>query len=163
MVIDANSLCPLGFSAIKVFERPIGQPDRKARNYKVQPIAEKESYKCLPAGKAGIEVTNDSKKVLGSANLITFVQDREGDIFEQFALVPDARHHLLIRSRTTRKLIDGGDLYTEVSSFPVAGYYDIDVPADKRKNRHKHVAHTCLPAGRWKYAMAHFKSNGLEA
>lgn len=134
LVIDANSLCPLGFSAIKVFERPIGQPDRKARNYKAQPIAEKESYKW-------IEVTNDSKKVLGSASLVTFVQDREGDIFEQFALVPDARHHLLIRSRTTRKLTDGGDLYTEVGLFPVAGYYDIDVPADKRKNRDKHVAH----------------------
>jgi hypothetical protein len=126
MVMDAESLNPLGFSWIKVFHRDEAMPDRIARNYK-------ESHKW-------IEVAQKSKEVLGKAATITFIEDREGDIYEQFALIPNEKTHLIIRSRTTRSLANGNSLYAEVENAPVAGEYEIEVPTDKRKGQNKRKA-----------------------
>ncbi len=133
MVMDAGSLSPLGFSWVKIFHRDEEMPDRKKRNYKKQAIEEKESYKW-------IEVAQKSKEVLSQAATVTIVEDREGDIYEQFALVPDQKIHLVVRSRTTRKLANGNSLYAEVGEAPVAGEYEIEVPTDKRKRQYKRKA-----------------------
>ncbi len=133
LVLDAPSLSPLGFSHIKIFHRPEEMPDRKQRNYKRQPIEDKESYKW-------IEVAQKSKEVLQESDTVTFIEDREGDIYEQFVLVPDEKHHLLVRSRTTRKLTNGNSLYKEVDSAPVAGNYTVELPTDKRKKQYKRKA-----------------------
>jgi hypothetical protein len=133
LVLDVSTLSPLGFSHIKIFHRPEEMPDRIKRDYKRQPIEDKESYKW-------IEVAQKSKEVLKEAESVTFIEDREGDIYEQFAIVPDEKHHLLIRSRTNRKLINGSTLYEEVASAPVAGNYTIIVPTDKRKKQYKREA-----------------------
>ncbi|RNI37313.1 IS4 family transposase [Hanamia caeni] len=143
LVLDAESLCPLGFSAVKVFHREEQEPDRFERNYKKQPIEQKESYKW-------IEVSDASKDALSSADRVTFIQDREGDIFEQFALISDEKHHLLIRSRTTRCLWDGSDLYTVMKQLPVAGIYTIEIAADKRKNKSKRTAKMAIRYGTFK-------------
>jgi hypothetical protein len=133
MVMDSETLNPLGFSWTKVFHRDEEMPDGDARNYKKQPIEEKESYKW-------IEVAQKSKEVLKEAATVTFIEDREGDIYEQFALVPDNRSHLIVRSRTSRKLTNGNSLYAEVGSAPVAGIYTIGVPTDKRKKQYRREA-----------------------
>lgn len=140
LVLDAESFCPLGFSAVKVFHRDEQQPDRFERNYKRQPIEDKESFKW-------IEVSKSSKVTLSQAGRVTFIQDREGDIYEQFCLIPDEKHHLLIRSRTTRKLRDGSDLYTAMQELPVAGVYTLEIPADKRKKRSKRIAKMAICYG----------------
>lgn len=133
MVMDASSLNPLGFSWVKVFHRDQDMPYGKKRNYKKQAIEEKESYKW-------IEVAQKSKDVLSKAATVTIIEDREGDIYEQFALIPDEKTHLIIRSRTTRKLANGSSLYAEVEDAPVVGEYEIDVPTDKRKGQYKRKA-----------------------
>lgn len=140
LVLDASSLYPLGFSAIKVFERSEQRPDRFERNYKRQPIEDKESYKW-------IEVSAASKITLSQASQITFIQDREGDIYEQFALIADEKHHLLIRSRTTRSLSGGSDLYNEMKHLPVAGVYTINIATDKRRNRERRKAQIAVRYG----------------
>jgi len=133
MVMDSESLNPLGFSWIKVFHRDEAMPDRIARNYKKQAIEDKESYKW-------IEVAQKSKEVLAKAATITIIEDREGDIYEQFALIPNEKTHLIIRSRTTRALANGNSLYAEVEDAPVVGEYEIEVPTDKRKGQNKRKA-----------------------
>jgi hypothetical protein len=133
LVVDAGSLTPLGFSHIKVFHRPKEMPSRLDRNYKRQPIDEKESYKW-------IEVAEHSKKVLGGARSITFIEDREGDIYEQFARIPGEKFQLLVRSKTTRVLADGGNLYEKVGAAPIAGTYSISLPTDQRKQQYKREA-----------------------
>lgn len=137
LVLDAQDLNPLGFSDIKVFHRPGDRPDRNQRRYKQQPIIEKESYKW-------IEIAQESKKNLKEAASVTFIEDREGDIYEQFAIVPDEKSHLLIRSRTTRNLANGKKLYNEVDAQPVEGIYTIVLPTDKRKNQYKRTAEIAL-------------------
>jgi len=140
MVLDASTLNPLGFSYIKIFHRPEEMPDRIERNYKKQPIDEKESYKW-------IEVAEKSKDVLRDADIVTFIEDREGDIYEQFAIIPDEKHHLLLRSRTTRKLTTGESLYNKIDSEPISGKYTIELPTDNRKNQFKRTAHIDLRFG----------------
>ncbi len=133
LVLDADSLSPLGFSHTKVFHRSEHKPYKHERKYPLQPIEKKESYKW-------IEVAEKSKEVLIDAESVTFIEDREGDIYEQFARIPDEKTHLLIRSRTTRRLINGGSLYKEVDSGPVAGTYTVELPTDNRKKQYKREA-----------------------
>lgn len=137
LVLDANSFHPLGFSDVKIFHHPQEMPDRLKRNYKKQPIEEKESYKW-------IEVAQNSKKILSTAKRITFIQDREGDIYEQFARIPEENRHLLIRSRTTRKTSCGTDLYSLIDSTPTCGCYTVDIPTDNRKQQRKRTAQITL-------------------
>lgn len=137
LVLDVEGLNPLGFSDIKVFHRPEEMPGRIQRGYKRQPIEEKESYKW-------IEVAQNSKDILKDAETVTFVEDREGDIYEQFATVPDEKTHLLIRSRTTRNLSNGNSLYKEIEAQPIAGSYTVDLPTDSRKNQYKRQAKIAL-------------------
>jgi hypothetical protein len=136
-VLNAEDLNPLGFSHIKIFHRPEQMPDRNQRKYKSQPITDKESYKW-------IEVAEKSKNILKDAETVTFIEDREGDIYEQFVMIPDGKFHLLIRSRTTRKLRNDQDLYKTVDSQPIAGTYTIDLPTENRKNQYRRKAEIAL-------------------
>jgi len=133
LVLDACSLTPLGFSDIKLFHREEAMPTKDKRNYQNQPIAEKESYKW-------IEVCQNSKPVLAQADQVTFVEDREGDIFEQFALIADDRHHFIVRSRTTRNIAGGKKLYQQVAEQPVLDTYTVELPTDSRKDQYKRIA-----------------------
>lgn len=134
LVVDADHFTPLGFSHVKLFHRPEQRPSRLERNYKRQPIEEKESYKW-------IEVAQRSKEVLKEALSVTFIEDREGDIYEQFALIPEGKYHLLVRSKTTRELANGNSLYEDVGAAPMAGTYTIALPTDSRKQQYRREAH----------------------
>ena len=136
---------PLGFSNVTLFHRPAEQADRFQRNYRNVPIAQKKSYK-------RIQVSNAFKVTLEQAARVTFIRDREGDIYEQFACIPDDKYHLLIRSRVTRRLVDGSDLYHSLESLPPAGYYSLEVQSDKRKNKEKRIVQMAICHGRFRIA-----------
>ena len=134
-VIDACSGFPLGYSDIKIWSRTAkktSKQERKIESTKL-PIEQKESYKW-------IEASLRTKSTLGEADTVIIVQDREGDIYEQFACIPDEQTHLLIRSKTNRRLEQGDLLYDKLSQCDVAGTYSIEIPADQRKKRSKRTA-----------------------
>jgi len=56
------------------------------------------------------------------------IADREGDIYEEFALKP-AGVELLIRAGQDRLLADGGRLFDRIRATPEAGRLSIDLPA----------------------------------
>jgi hypothetical protein len=66
------------------------------------------------------------------------VQDREGDIYEQFAVVPDEKTDLLIRASTNRTLKDKTKLFTCLEDQAAQGSYEVVVEA--KKNRPKRTA-----------------------
>ncbi len=133
LVLDANSLLPLGYSDIKIFHRDEAMPTRDERKYQSQAIEDKESYKW-------IEVSQNSKPILDEAIQVTFIEDREGDIFEQFVRVADDKHQLIVRSRTTRKIAGGQKMYEQLAQQPVLGTYTIELPTDCRKSQFKRTA-----------------------
>lgn len=133
LVIDANSGSMLGFSDVHLWHREEDKSNNTTRAYKKQPIEDKESYRWIQAGQ-------NSKKILESAKSITIIEDREGDIYEQFCVIPDDKTHLLIRSRDSRRLADGTRLYDTLALEPLSGTYTIQVDSDKRKKKEKRQA-----------------------
>ena len=136
LVIDAVNSFPYGYGHVHLFNRNLEREPIETRDkhqYKKLSIAEKESNKWLLSCQA-------VKESLKEAATVIIVQDREGDIYEQFASVPDERTHLLIRSKSDRTLPDGEKLFTKVSLCDVAGTYNINIEGDKRKGQQKRTA-----------------------
>jgi hypothetical protein len=133
LVIDADDETMLGFSDVHLWHREEDKSNNTTRVYKKQPIEDKESFRWIQSG-------YDSKKILESARSITIIEDREGDIYEQFCLLPDDTTHLLIRSRDNRRLANGTRLYDTLGSEPLAGTYTIRVDSDKRKKKEGRIA-----------------------
>jgi Transposase DNA-binding/Transposase DDE domain len=128
LVLDANNESILGFSDIQLWHRTEDKSNNTTRRYKQQAIEDKESYKWIKAG-------YQAKECLATARSITIIQDREGDIYEQFCLIPDAKTQLIIRNRDNRKLADGSKLYECLEKAPVLGTYTIAVYGDVRKEK----------------------------
>lgn len=126
LVLDACSETLLGYSNIQLWHREEDKLDKLDRGYAKLPIEEKESYKWIRA-------CNESKEHLSQSRSITFIEDREGDIYQQFATVPDERTHLIIRSRDNRRLSDGSKLFDKLFQQKAAGQYQIAIIKDIRK------------------------------
>ena len=133
LVLDADKETMLGFSSVKLWHRQEDKANNTTQAYKQQPIEKKESYKWIEASK-------QSKKALSSAKSITIVEDREGDIYEQFCIIPDEKTHLVIRNRDNRRLTNGKYLHNFLQEQPVAGTYEIEIEQDKRKKIVKRTA-----------------------
>lgn len=133
LVLDADKETMLGFSSVKLWHRQHDKANNTTRIYKQQPIEEKESYKW-------IEISKQSKEALSSAKSITIVEDREGDIYEQYCVVPDVKTHLVIRNRDNRRLTNGKYLHNFLQEQLVAGTYEIEIEKDTRKDRVKRTA-----------------------
>ncbi len=133
LVIDAQVGSALGYSYIKAWDRKEDAPDRHERKYKQLPIEKKESYKWIAAA-------NQSKALLKQAHTITIVADRESDIYDLLATVPEPHVHLLIRSNANRQLQTGGKLTDYLNSLAVMHQYDLMVRGDVRKNIEKRTA-----------------------
>jgi hypothetical protein len=133
LVVDASVGSALGYSYIKAWERKESAPDRHERKYKQQPIEVKESYKWIAA-------SNQSKTLLGQADCITIIADRESDIYDLLAAVPESKVHLLIRSNTNRRIAGGGKLADYLNNLPVKHHYDLAVRGDVRKGIEKRTA-----------------------
>jgi Transposase DDE domain len=134
LVLDAADGTPYGYADIKVWNRPMDFTSKHERNYNSLPIEQKESYKW-------IEVSQNTKSALeGVVKGMVIVQDREGDIYEQFAVVPNEHTELLIRARTNRRLADKTKLFTFLSDEPVRGTYTLSIAAKKgRKKRNAQI------------------------
>ena len=131
LAMDADTEECLGLIDVQVWRRTQG----KAANYKRLPIEQKESYRWLKgAGQA--------KAVLAAAARVTVIDDREGDIYEKWARLPDAHTHLLTRACRDRALADGGKLFATMAEFAEAHRYMLDVPAQpgKRSGRRACIA-----------------------
>ena len=96
------------------------QSGRKAERRAV-PIEEKESFRWLATA-------DQAASVCAGARRITVVCDREGDIYEAFALRP-AEVELLVRAAQDRSLDDGGHLFAALDALPEAARADLDLPA----------------------------------
>jgi len=133
LVLDANNNSMLGFSDVQLWHRADDKANNTTKLYKRQPIEEKESYKWIKA-------SEHSKAVLKAAKSITIIEDREGDIYEQFCCIPDDKTTLLIRSRDNRNTNDGAKLHDLLNQAKAIGTYKIEVKEDVRKNKVKRIA-----------------------
>lgn len=130
LMLDAVGGDLLGFSDVKIWHRPLDMDNRKERKYQSLPIEEKESYKW-------IEAVGKSEQQLKEALSITFVEDREGDIYEQLSLPRADNVHYVIRSKANRNTTLGTKAWEILKEQPDIGSYTISLPTDHRKRRIK--------------------------
>jgi len=118
LAIDATTGFALGYGDLEIWNRRWDQPDKHERDYQNQPIEEKESYRW-------IETCTRTKAVFAAAQRVTFIQDREGDIYDSFVRTPDARTDLLVRARTDRRIVAAEDVGAQgaVSEAPTRLLY----------------------------------------
>lgn len=136
LAVDAQTHECLGLVDAQVWRRT----KSKAKNYKRLPIEEKESYRWLKGG-------SQAKAVLADAAMVTVIDDREGDIYEKWARLPDSRTHLLTRASRDRSLADGGKLFAVLAHLPEAHRFTLDLPARPGK-RGARTAHMAVRFGR---------------
>ena len=134
LVVDAKDRTLLGFSNVHIWNREKGGKNKHERNYQFLPITEKESYRW-------IDSAMKSKKVLSKAPMVTIIGDRESDIYEEFVDIPDQKTHILVRSRSDRKLYKSKEkLYETLAQKNVECQYNLSLKGNnKRKSRNTSI------------------------
>ena len=117
VALDASDGALLGLVGAEFLERSSGRKGQRRET----PIEEKESFRWL-------EGAEQAASVCAGARQVTVIADREGDIYEAFALRPDGVE-LLVRAAQDRSLEDGGRLFAALDALPSAGKADLDLPA----------------------------------
>ena len=131
LVLDGESGFPLGLSAVQQWIRQPDHADKHEREYNKLPIEEKESYKWLLSAQRSQYCFS-----AGQARLVSHIGDRESDLYEEFATVPDAHNQLLVRSRQDRRLLgQQKSLYNYLSEQPSEGVYTVNLEADARRGQ----------------------------
>ena len=136
IAVDAAEQGCFGLVDAQVWRRTNG----KAANYKKLPIEEKESYRWLKGG-------NQAKAVLADAAMVTVLDDREGDIYEKWARLPDRRTHILTRASRDRALAEGDRLFKTMHGFVESHRYLLEV-AERPGKRAARLAWMALRFGR---------------
>jgi hypothetical protein len=117
IALDESDGAILGLVDGCFLSRRSGRKERR----RVLPIEEKESFRWL-------ETADQAASVCAGADRITIISDREGDIYEAFALRPQ-RAELLVRAAQDRSLGDGGRLFVALDALPEADQRDFELPA----------------------------------
>jgi hypothetical protein len=120
LALDAETGGVLGLVGAEVINRAPGKPAHR----KTRDADDKESRRWL----AGAETAGD---VLAEAAMITQVEDREGDIYDQFARRP-ANVHMLVRAARDRVVGERQKkLYETCAEWAEVARYRIKVPAKR--------------------------------
>jgi hypothetical protein len=128
LTLNAETRACLGLSGLKLWRRH----REEGRAYWKLPIEEKESYRWL-------EVAEQAKQTLKQAAMVTVIADRESDIYEEWARIPDEKTHLLTRVCRDRAVVESRSLYAYTDQLEVQTIYTVDVPA-RPKKRSAHEA-----------------------
>ncbi len=124
LTVDAETGHCLGLADVQVWRRF----KKKAANYRKQPIEEKESYRWLKGPRR-------AKGGLAKAAMVTVIDDREGDIYEKWARLPDRRTHLLTRACRNRAVAGGGSLFAAMAALREQHRLRLDLPARPGKRQ----------------------------
>ena len=130
LVIDAGTGAGIGYATAHLWNRTKSADE----NYRKLPIEEKESYRW-------ITTAEKSKAILSSARCVTFMGDRENDIYEYIDRIPNDKTHFIVRVRCDRKLLNESTLlYEYLDHLPSCGELMVEVVGDVRKKRKKRTA-----------------------
>jgi hypothetical protein len=123
IAVDARSGEILGLIDGQFMERTEGRSGSRRGSL----VEDKESFRWL-------EGADQAATVCARAEQVTVVCDREGDIFEAFALRPEGAE-LLVRAAHDRSLEDGKTLFAAIDAQPVAGRASLELAAKPGRKR----------------------------
>jgi hypothetical protein len=103
------------------------------------PLEKRESYRWLEGCQKSRTILDNAS---GIAPMATYIHDREGDLYDTFVTIPDARNHLLIRSKSNRNILVGGKsakLYDYRQDVSVLGHQTIEIRDRKTGRKRKAI------------------------
>lgn len=103
--VDAETGGILGLATGRIWTRD----GRVSVHHRNRPLSEKESQRWLSTAEA-------AKTVLHQAQMVTEISDRESDIYEKWARLPEPGFHILTRAMADRSIGEGGG---KLSSAPL--------------------------------------------
>ena len=126
IAVDAGDGSMLGLIDNAFLDRKGGgRGSRKERSFE-----EKESHRWVLGARRARAL------VEAGAASVTVIEDREGDIYESFALKP-AGVEMLVRAAQDRALAGGGRLFAKAGDWAEAGRMNVDLPAIPGRNARK--------------------------
>jgi hypothetical protein len=129
IAVDAATTACLGLVGGEVWTRPgvVTEPHRD------RPFVDRESHRWLATAERAKEVLRPAAiacpREAARRRGVTVIADREGDIYPNWAALPQAGVHQLTRAMVDRRLVDGGTLFDAAAGFAVAGRRRIELPA----------------------------------
>jgi hypothetical protein len=135
IVCDEHEGTLIGLADVYNWNRSFDKLDKNQRDYQYQPIEEKESYRWIESPKR-------IKEKFKNARQITFVSDRESDIYREFVEIPDnEKYHIVVRSKENRKLYDQDiKLHDFIKQQPIIGNIEVAVRQTERKQANHRMA-----------------------
>jgi hypothetical protein len=118
VAVDAQDGSVLGLAGATIWRRT----KVKQKDYQAQPIEAKESHRWIATVKA-------ARTALTPNTCLTAIADREADIYELFARLPDENTDVLVRATHDRALADEGRLFAKIAAQKEAGRLDFALPA----------------------------------
>ncbi len=144
LVIDPEQQLPVGFSSVQIWNRSWNKKNKHERCYKKLAIEDKESFRWLKA-------PQETEALLTQTPMLTMIGDRESDIYEELACIPNEQNHLLIRSSINRRLYDQEyKLFDYLESQPMQLEYTLQISHNKK--RQKRIAKMTLKFAKVKIA-----------
>jgi hypothetical protein len=129
LCFEAETCLPLGVPYARLWSRDPEKKNKRERRYQDLPIEQKESYRW-------IEAAARTRELMHHAKHLTFISDRESDIYQLWSRIPDEKTDLIIRARTDRVLLDKPiKAFEFLEQQQLMGSYKIRLKEDKRKNR----------------------------
>lgn len=122
LAVDADNGTCLGLLSGKIWTRK----GRRAVSHDLRDLSDKESQRW-------IETALASKPLLADAAMVTFIGDRENDLFAFYASVTDQSCQAIVRSMHDRMLAKGISLYTAIEDMAVVEQRAIPLPARARR------------------------------
>lgn len=120
ITLDAEDGTALGVVAGRVWTRAEGKVSpRRGRS-----IEDRESIRWLEEGAA-------AKAALAGARQVTLIADRESDIYDEWAALPEPGFDLITRVNQDRRVVGGRRLFQLAEAWQEAGQRKIDLPARK--------------------------------
>lgn len=107
VAVDVAHQAVVGLIDVNIWTRP----PQRAENRHKRPLKGKESSRWLDACDA-------TARVLDQAASVTMIADRESDIYELFARLPE-KLHLIVRASQNRVLGNDGKLFDALAAAPV--------------------------------------------
>ena len=140
-VIDEADSTPYGLADVHLHNRsmeqnPLNVKEKRSLKAKM-PIERKESFRWVgPSIKA-------RDTVFSKAENLTFVMDREADIWEVYERIPNRKTDVVVRSSQNRRIINSlgtpTKLYTELEDQKSSGTYEIELPRKQGRKREKAI------------------------
>ena len=115
--LDAETGGILGLASGRVWTRH----GRVTTPHQRRPLSEKETQRWLATPQA-------AKAVLRRAAVVTEISDRESDLYEKWAHLPEPGFHILTRAQQDRTIVDGGGTLSTAVLRP-AGTAAVELPA----------------------------------